>query len=140
MNNAQECTPEGLYSSVLRRCSGIQLTKTCSSGMVLPFNGDSAGSSRLFLRTVIATEHLINEPLRADILHVHFETGSAHKRNVQLRALLGVEATLDAVVNERHEPSRNDDAVYCISTPTAVYSLVPLTLRCLCRTPGCGRP
>jgi hypothetical protein len=68
----------------------------------LPFNGDSTARRRLFLRANIATEHFVNEPLRTDILHVHFEASVPDKWNVQLRALLGVKATLDAVVDECH--------------------------------------
>jgi hypothetical protein len=54
-------------------------------------------------------EHLINESLGTNVLHVHFEAGTSDEWDVQLRALLRVEATLDAIVNEGHETTCNDD-------------------------------
>lgn len=62
-----------------------------------------------------AAEHFVDETLGTNVFHVHFEAGASHQGDVQLRALLRVEAALDAVVYKCHEACCDDDAVNWIS-------------------------
>jgi hypothetical protein len=65
---------------------------------------------------VLPMEHLIDEPLRANILQIrHLERRVAEKRNVHLSALLGVEAALYAVVHESHKACGYDNTVHDVS-------------------------
>lgn len=82
---------------------GTRMTKQYLNEAASCWRRDAAESGRLLPRTGVSTEHLVNEPLGANVLHVHFEAGAPHEWNVQLRALLGVEATLDTIINESHE-------------------------------------
>lgn len=54
-------------------------------------------------------ENLVNQTLGSDVLHVHLERCMTQEGNVQLGALLGVEATFDTIVNERHQACCNND-------------------------------
>lgn len=83
------------------------------------------------------TEHLVDETFGTNVFHVHLEAGASHHGNVQLRALLRMEATLDAVIYKRHEASCNNDAACQISRAKAGRSLVSLTLICQYPTARC---
>ena len=60
-------------------------------------------------------KHLINKPHGTNVFHIHLQRRAPEERDVQLGALLGVEATLYAVVHEGHEACCDDDAVHSIS-------------------------
>lgn len=78
------------------------MTKQCSKEAASCWHRGTALSG-LLLGTSISTKHLVNQPFWTNVLHVHFEAGVPYEWNVQLCALLGVEAALDAVIHESHE-------------------------------------
>ena len=86
-------------------------------------------------------EHLIDKPFRANVLQVrHLERRVAEKGDVHLRALLGVEVALYAVVHKSHEAGGYYDTVHDVSWLMQVADVVALlTQRCRSRNPGCAR-
>jgi hypothetical protein len=113
---------------------GTQMTKQYLNGVTLCWHRATAMPGRLLSWTDISTEHLVDKPPGTNVLHVHLETGASHKWDVQLRALLGVKATLDAVIHKCHEACCYNNTIQYISRTKAGASLVLLTRTCQYRT------
>jgi hypothetical protein len=58
---------------------------------------------------MIPVKDFIDQPLRTNVFHVHFEARTPEQRDMQLGALPGMETTLYAVVHEGHETCRNNN-------------------------------
>jgi hypothetical protein len=54
-------------------------------------------------------EYFVNQSFGTNVFHIHLQAGAPNKWDVQLGALLGMEATLDAIIHEGHEACCNDN-------------------------------